>query len=63
MRAMLVGATQVGTYDQFRTTYRERAGLTGYSNVLAASLSSGLLYSLITMPFETSKSCTLRRTR
>jgi len=53
-RAMLVGATQVGTYDQFRDSYKNM-GITGLSNVFAASMTSGLLYSLITMPFETAK--------
>eukprot|EP01116_Phalansterium_solitarium_P004588 TRINITY_DN15617_c0_g1_i1.p1 TRINITY_DN15617_c0_g1~~TRINITY_DN15617_c0_g1_i1.p1 ORF type:complete len:314 (-),score=142.98 TRINITY_DN15617_c0_g1_i1:415-1356(-) len=54
-RAMLVGATQIGTYDQFRDTYKKTLGLTGFSNVFAASMTSGLIYSLITMPFETAK--------
>mmetsp|Transcript_8768 Transcript_8768/g.15815 ORF Transcript_8768/g.15815 Transcript_8768/m.15815 type:complete len:323 (+) Transcript_8768:76-1044(+) len=56
MRAMLVGATQVGTYDQFRQTFA-KFGLPreGFPNVFAASMSAGLLYSLITMPFETAK--------
>jgi len=53
-RAMLVGATQVGTYDQFKETYLS-FGLKGFPNVFAASMSAGLLYSLITMPFETAK--------
>jgi len=53
-RAMLVGATQVGTYDQFKESYA-KMGLKGLSNVFAASMSAGLLYSLITMPFETAK--------
>ena len=53
-RAMLVGATQVGTYDQFRATFA-KWGVTGTSNAVAASMVSGLLYSLITMPFETAK--------
>mgnify|MGYP001045752619 CR=1 FL=1 len=54
-RAMLVGACQVGTYDQFRATYKSM-GVTGpLMNVFAASMSSGLLYSLITMPLETAK--------
>ena len=53
-RAMLVGAVQVGTYDQFKTTYRN-LGISGFMNVFTASMSSGLLYSLVTMPFETAK--------
>ena len=53
---MLVGAVQVGTYDQFRTVFRERLGVTGdLQNVFAASMTSGLLYSVVTMPFETAK--------
>jgi len=54
-RAMLVGACQVGTYDQFKNSYKAM-GITGeYSNVFAASMTSGLLYSVVTMPFETAK--------
>jgi solute carrier family 25 oxoglutarate transporter 11 len=54
-RAMLVGACQVGTYDQFRASYR-KAGITDpLLNVFAAAMTSGLLYSLITMPLETAK--------
>mmetsp|Transcript_43905 Transcript_43905/g.171593 ORF Transcript_43905/g.171593 Transcript_43905/m.171593 type:complete len:305 (-) Transcript_43905:1199-2113(-) len=55
MRAMLVGATQVGTYDQFKVMYRGYGVPDGISNVFCASMSAGLLYSLITMPFETAK--------
>lgn len=54
-RAMLVGAVQIGTYDQFRATYKSAFGLEGFANVFVASMSSGLLYSLVTMPFETAK--------
>jgi len=54
-RAMIVGATQVGTYDQFRETYKNLGVPEGLPNVFAASMTSGLLYSLITMPFETAK--------
>ncbi len=49
------GAVQVGTYDQFRGSYKAM-GITGTNaNVFAASMTSGLLYSLVTMPFETAK--------
>jgi len=55
-RAMLVGATQVGTYDHFRQMYAQLFHVSGgFGPVLAASMTSGLLYSLITMPFETAK--------
>jgi len=54
-RAMLVGACQVGTFDQFKETYR-KMGITGdLPLVFGASMTSGLLYSVITMPFETTK--------
>jgi solute carrier family 25 oxoglutarate transporter 11 len=54
-RAMLVGMVQVGTLDQFKITYR-KLGIKGmFSNVFAASMSSGLMYSIVTMPFETVK--------
>lgn len=79
-RAILVGACQVGTYDQFRDMYADadgcflpiganptpssltlpsrfkKAGVpAGLPEVFCASMASGLLYSLITMPFETAK--------
>jgi solute carrier family 25 (mitochondrial oxoglutarate transporter), member 11 len=55
-RAMLVGAVQVGTYDQFKQTYREKFHITDpIQNVFCAAMTSGLLYALITMPFETCK--------
>mmetsp|Transcript_21560 Transcript_21560/g.37107 ORF Transcript_21560/g.37107 Transcript_21560/m.37107 type:complete len:312 (+) Transcript_21560:153-1088(+) len=55
IRAALVGATQVGTYDQFRDTFRKLGLKDETTNVLASSSAAGLLYSLITMPFETAK--------
>jgi len=54
MRAMLVGGTQVATYDQFKQLYGSM-GLSGLSNQFASSMSAGLIYSIITMPFETAK--------
>jgi hypothetical protein len=54
-RAMLVGAVQVGTYDQFRQMYKSWGVKSEVSNVFYASMTSGLIYSLITMPFETAK--------
>jgi len=54
-RAMLVGACQVGTYDQFKATYRSLGVTDVFQNVFCAAMSSGLLYSLVTMPFESAK--------
>lgn len=54
-RAMLVGAVQVGTYDQFRQSYKGLGVTNEFSNVLCAAMTSGLLYALVTMPFETAK--------
>jgi len=54
-RAMLVGAVQVGTYDQFRDTFKSLGVKNEISNVLCASMASGLIYSLVTMPFESAK--------
>jgi len=54
-RAMLVGACQVGTFDQFKASYKS-LGVTGaYPNVFCAAMSSGLLYSVVTNPLETAK--------
>mmetsp|Transcript_63967 Transcript_63967/g.187657 ORF Transcript_63967/g.187657 Transcript_63967/m.187657 type:complete len:300 (-) Transcript_63967:110-1009(-) len=53
-RAMLVGATQVATYDQFKTIY-SGFGIKGGSNVVASSCTAGLIYSIVTMPFESAK--------
>jgi solute carrier family 25 oxoglutarate transporter 11 len=54
-RAMLVGAVQVGTYDQFRELYRSFGVKHELSNVFYAAMTSGLLYSIITAPLETAK--------
>lgn len=51
-RAMLVGAVQVGTYDQFRETFRDAGVQSEALRVFYASMSSGLIYSIVTMPFE-----------
>merc|ERR1711865_1279441 len=48
------GGTQVATYDQFKLMYGN-IGLTGLSNQFSSSMSAGLIYSLVTMPFETAK--------
>ena len=54
-RAMLVGAVQVGTYDQFRELFKKWGATSVNLNVFCASMASGLIYSLVTMPFETAK--------
>lgn len=53
-RACLVGATQVATYDQFKTIYGG-LGIKGNANVVCSSFTAGLIYSIITMPFESAK--------
>eukprot|EP00429_Kryptoperidinium_foliaceum_P058901 CAMPEP_0176093206 /NCGR_PEP_ID=MMETSP0120_2-20121206/46701_1 /TAXON_ID=160619 /ORGANISM="Kryptoperidinium foliaceum, Strain CCMP 1326" /LENGTH=295 /DNA_ID=CAMNT_0017427135 /DNA_START=48 /DNA_END=935 /DNA_ORIENTATION=- len=53
-RACLVGATQVATYDQFKTIY-SGFGIKGNANVVCSSFTAGLVYSTITMPFESAK--------
>ena len=52
---MLVGATQVGTYDQFLELYEKWGVKKGTPTVFCASMTAGLIYSLITMPFEAVK--------
>ena len=54
-RAMMVGAVQVGTYDQFRASYKKMGITNEIQNVFCAAMTSGLLYSLVTMPLETCK--------
>jgi solute carrier family 25 (mitochondrial oxoglutarate transporter), member 11 len=54
-RALLVGLVQVGTYEQFRVQYRKMGLASLYANVMVSSFSAGLLYSLVTNPFETVK--------
>lgn len=56
-RCMLVGAVQVGSYDQCKEMYQDHANLMRgtYPNVFAASMTSGLMYSVVTMPFESTK--------
>jgi len=55
LRAMVVGGTQVATYDQFKLLYRDAGLGSGLTNQFASSMSAGLIYSLITMPLETAK--------
>eukprot|EP01041_Mallomonas_annulata_P001334 gene1334-2575_t len=54
-RAMLVGAVQVGTYDQFRSTYKSMGIKHELLNVFCASMTSGLLFAVSTMPLESAK--------
>jgi len=54
-RAMLVGAVQVGTYDEFRSVFRSRGVTRELPNVFCAAMASGLIYSVVTMPLETAK--------
>jgi solute carrier family 25 oxoglutarate transporter 11 len=56
-RAMMVGIFQVATLDQFKDLYSNTFNQTKNSitNVFCASMTSGLLYSICTMPLETSK--------
>ena len=57
MRAMLVGIFQVATLDQFKDTYASLLGQKRNSipNVFCAAMTSGLIYSVATMPLEASK--------
>ena len=54
-RAMMVGAVQVGTYDQFRDMYKQMGVTTEFLNVFYASMTSGFIYAVATMPLETAK--------
>jgi len=56
-RAMLVGVFQVATLDQFKQTYAQMLGQKKGSipNVFCAAMTSGLIYSVATMPLEASK--------
>lgn len=53
-RAMLVGGTQVATYDQFKKIYTD-LGMHGTANQTCSAMTAGLIYSVITMPFESAK--------
>merc|ERR1712224_348246 len=53
-RACLVGATQVGTFDQAKSVYKSY-GIDGGLNITLSSFTAGLIYSIITMPFESAK--------
>jgi len=56
-RAMLVGAFQVGTNDQFKQFYRKHLpqGSGELLNTFFSAMSAGFIYSFVTMPFETAK--------
>ena len=56
-RAMFVGIFQVATLDQFKEFYAEQLKQTKNSipNVFCAAMTSGLIYSLATMPLEAAK--------
>jgi solute carrier family 25 (mitochondrial oxoglutarate transporter), member 11 len=56
-RAMMVGVFQVATLDQFKemyTTYLHQKK-NSIMNVFSAAMTSGLIYSIATMPLEASK--------
>lgn len=56
-RAMMVGVFQVATLDQFKELYVQKFDQKKNSipNVFCAAMTSGLLYSLATMPLEAAK--------
>lgn len=56
-RAALVGVFQVATLDQFKELYAQQLNQKKNSipNVFCAAMTSGLIYSLATMPLEASK--------
>jgi len=56
-RAMLVGVFQVATLDQFKELYADVLSQKKNSipNVFCAAMTSGLIYSIATMPLEASK--------
>lgn len=56
-RAMIVSAVQLGVYDQAKETYQSRIGMRdGVPLHLAASLTSGYAYSVVTLPIDLAKS-------
>eukprot|EP00529_Nitzschia_sp_RCC80_P026457 CAMPEP_0113461924 /NCGR_PEP_ID=MMETSP0014_2-20120614/11803_1 /TAXON_ID=2857 /ORGANISM="Nitzschia sp." /LENGTH=341 /DNA_ID=CAMNT_0000353723 /DNA_START=1274 /DNA_END=2299 /DNA_ORIENTATION=+ /assembly_acc=CAM_ASM_000159 len=56
-RAMMVGVFQVATLDQFKHFYADlfHQKLNTISNVFCAAMTSGLIYSVATMPLEAAK--------
>lgn len=57
IRAMFVGVFQVATLDQFKTLFQGWLGFRRDSipNVFCSAMTSGLIYSIATMPLEASK--------
>eukprot|EP00435_Cladocopium_sp_Y103_P041060 s1053_g11.t1 len=53
-QAQLLPQLLVATYDQFKAIYG-KFGVKGSANVVASSFTAGLVYSIITMPFESAK--------
>jgi len=64
-RAMFVGVFQVATLDQFKDVYTQLLGQQKNSipNVFCAAMTSGLIYSLATMPLEACKNRMASQTR
>ena len=56
-RAMLVGVFQVATLDQFKDFYAQtlQQQRNSLPNVFSAAMTSGLIYSIATMPLEAAK--------
>jgi solute carrier family 25 (mitochondrial oxoglutarate transporter), member 11 len=56
-RAMMVGVFQVATLDQFKDLYCELLGQKrdSIANVFSSAMTSGLIYSIATMPLEATK--------
>ena len=56
-RAMMVGVFQVATMDQFKDMYSKLLDqkLNSIPNVFSAAMTSGLVYSVATMPLEATK--------
>lgn len=54
-RAMMVGAFQVGFFDQFKSVYKSLGVREGFYNTFCAAMTAGLIYSIATNPLETAK--------
>lgn len=56
-RAVMVGCFQVATYDELKNTYARMLGQVKNSlpNVFVSAMTSGLIYSAVTMPLEATK--------
>jgi len=55
IRAMMVGGTQVATYDQFRTVFSGLGVPDGVPITFCSAMSAGLVYATATMPVESAK--------